>query len=118
MKEDIEVKYKSIIEQPNLNEFIKLIEQLSKNNERGEAREVCFRILKNDPSNKIAKIELSKLFYLDGMNDFAARELIELRKNHNSASIDKILNILGVLNNNTASDKEKIVSEIEVEFDE
>ncbi|MCC6220241.1 MAG: hypothetical protein IT291_03260 [Deltaproteobacteria bacterium] len=66
---------------PECPEFVELAEMLSTDAKtRPEAREVCFAGLARDPSNLKARLLLARLFYLDGMNEFCLKELLELRR--------------------------------------
>ena len=58
---------------------------------RIEARELCFRGITRDPNNRLARLILSHLFYLDGLFEFSVRELIELRELCDVPSIEKLL---------------------------
>ena len=58
---------------------------------RAEAREICFKGLAAQPENHLGRLILARLFYLDGMYDFAARELAEIRGDAVTPSVEKLL---------------------------
>ena len=45
-----------------------------------EEREECFQALAEHPADLNARLRLARLFYEDGLHEFAVRELIELRR--------------------------------------
>lgn len=81
---------------PSCDAYVELAQLLSvKPESRIQAREVCFRGLTANPSNAMGRLVLAKLFYLDGMMEFCARELRQLRQISSAPSLDKLLRALG-----------------------
>ena len=62
---------------------------------RAECREVLFASLARDPHNSLARLLLSRSFYLDDLLEFSVRELVELKKHSNVPSLDKLINAFG-----------------------
>ena len=79
---------------PGGEEFVELATALSADPAtRPEAREVCFRGLTHHPKNLSGRLLLARLFYLDQMPEFCARELLELRKLIETPSLLKLLKV-------------------------
>lgn len=62
---------------------------------RPEAREICFQILAKESENRLSRLLLARLFYLDGLFEFSVRELMELKRQGVSGSLDKLLAAFG-----------------------
>ena len=62
---------------------------------RGECREGCLAILKQDPHNSRARLLLARAYYLDGMLEFAVRELIEISRYSDVPSLRRLINAFG-----------------------
>lgn len=75
-REDLKQKLKLIAEQPN---------------QRAEARELAYRAIQKFPNDAEIRIMLAKLFYLDGLFEFAARELIEAQFIQPTPAAEKLL---------------------------
>ncbi len=81
---------------PGSDKFVELARLLGENpGRRADAREVCFRGLSAQPSNKLGRLLLARLFYLDDMHEFAARELVELAGSENAPSVEKLITEFG-----------------------
>ncbi|MBL7661987.1 hypothetical protein JNK13_04455 [bacterium] len=82
---------------PGAQEFVELATLLAEDaQERSLAREYCFRGLAHHPNNFEGRLQLARLFYLDGMKEFCVRELRELRtRGVESPALDKLLELLG-----------------------
>ncbi len=95
--------------------------------QRPLARELCFQALSTQPKKANIRLALAKLFYLDGMFDFALRELVELKKEMpESSTLQSLLEALGAGKEDTEktkiSEKEsrppsEIIAEVELEAD-
>lgn len=100
---------------PLAPENLELVESLSESEvSRAEAREVCFKILKEDAEQHRIRLFLARLFYLDGMTEFCIRELVELNKKVGELSeLERLLDSFGDLAKpfliERASDEEEIV---------
>lgn len=111
----------------NLDEFVALAKELSETEgKRGEAREICFRGLSANPQHKLGRLVLARLFYLDKMYEFAARELGELVGTPNCPSLEKLckefegvgakyLRGTSTLGNSQSKDPEAVVAEFDVD---
>ncbi len=99
-------------------EFSQLIASLCDNKAFKEARELCLESLTRDYSNNLARLSLAKVFFLDEMPEFCIRELKEIYKNFPSVSLSKIIELMGADLKEVEQSEEKVVSEIEVEFEE
>lgn len=83
---------------PGSEKFVELARLLADDPaRRAEAREICYQGLTAQPENKLARLTLARLFYLDKMYEFAARELVELAGTDNAPSVDKLLVEFGSL---------------------
>ena len=105
----------------------KLQEKVEAGLPRADARELCFREINQNPGDRGVRLLLAKLFYLDGLNEFAIRELIELRRRSPSESLNALLRSFGALaevylpKNETGEESEKTHGEIDFDlsiFDE
>lgn len=77
---------------PGAPEFVELAKLVAeKEHGRPEAREICLRGLTADPKNALGRLLLAKLFYLDGMSLFAARELVELSRARRTPALERLL---------------------------
>lgn len=97
---------KAVRESPGSPEWFELAETLSTasgggggdEKKRSEARELCFRALREDPRHFRGRLLLAKLFYLDQMPEFCVRELIELKRlGASSPSLVRLLDAFGTL---------------------
>ena len=89
---DIEELEKAVRSDPGAEQFVELARLIGEDDARRiEARELCFRGLSANPHNKLARLVLARLFYLDNMFEFAARELSELQGTPNAPSLEKLL---------------------------
>jgi len=111
---------------PSSDKFVELAQLIANNDERrAEARELCFRGLSANPNDKVARLLLAKLFYLDNMFEFAARELSELRGTPNAPSVEKLISefslagakYLGETPRNAPSAQEAVVAEFDIDAD-
>jgi predicted Zn-dependent protease len=85
-----------VAENPGSAEFVELALLLSEEPEsRARAREICFRGLSESPQSHRGRLVLAKLYYLDGMWEFAIRELVELKRLHPLTSLDHLLSAFG-----------------------
>lgn len=81
---------------PSNLDFIELAALLADEPEsRAEAREICFRGLNNHATALRGRLVLARLFYLDGLMEFAARELAELSKYATVPALTKLLDAFG-----------------------
>lgn len=62
---------------------------------RAEARELCFKGLTANPDNHRARLELARLFYLDGYNSFSLEQLVYLRKRIKVPALDRLIAAFG-----------------------
>lgn len=93
--------------------------------QRPLARELCFQALSTQPKKANIRLALAKLFYLDGMFDFALRELAELKKQlPENSTLQSLLEALGAggTTGTKAAEKEsrppsEIIAEVELEAD-
>ncbi len=93
--------------------------------QRPHARELCSRELTAHPEGANVRLALAKLFYLDGMFDFAVRELAELKKQlPENSTLQSLLEALGAggTTGTKAAEKEsrppsEIIAEVELEAD-
>ena len=88
---------KLVATEPGAPEFVELAEMLTESAEdRVRAREICFRGLNENPSELRGRLLLARLFYLDEIGEYCARELVELkRRAPELGSVDKLLDALG-----------------------
>ena len=89
---------------------------------RPEAREICFQMLADQADNRLARLHLARLFYLDSMFDFSLRELLELKRQGVSGSLDKLIAAFGhQLTENPRPEKsateEATVAEVDIDAD-
>lgn len=83
---------------PGADELIELADALCHQPEvRPELRELCFRGLTANPAQRLVRLALARSFYLDGMYEFAVRELLELRRGVESSlpSLDRLISAFG-----------------------
>lgn len=104
--------------QPQNTDFSQLIASYCEKRNFKGARELCLESLKENCSNNLARLSLAKVFFLDEMPEFCIRELKEIYRNFPSESLSKIIELLGADLKEEEQSEEKVVSEIEVEFDE
>jgi hypothetical protein len=81
---------------PGADEFVELATLLAEIPEkRSYAREICFKGVNSNPSSLRGRLILARLFYLDGMLEFAARELAEVSKFATVPSLTKLMDNFG-----------------------
>lgn len=81
---------------PGSPEYVELAKILVEDEEtRAECREVCFRGLSRDSEHPLARLVLARSFYLDGFIEFAVRELVELNKQVQVSSLERLLDSFG-----------------------
>ena len=81
---------------PGDSSFVELAKILVEHEEaRMECREVCFRGLSHAPKQLMGRIILARSFYLDGMIEFAVRELVELGRHAELPSLERLLDAFG-----------------------
>lgn len=118
MNDELKNLHEKAIANPRGVDFSDLITKFCEMKDFREARELCFASLKADNANNLARLELAKVYFLDNMNEFCVRELKEVHKSFPSQSLAKIIKLLGSDLSEQSATEEKVVSEIEVEFDE
>lgn len=85
-----------VSENPGSPRFVELARLLSSSSVL-EAREVCFRGLTANPRDLRGRLELARLFYLDGYIGFAVAQLEQLKNAiPDMLSLDRLLSALGV----------------------
>ena len=72
-----------------------LRKQISEESTRLDAREICFKKLNDNPNQNLVRLELARSFYLDGLHEFAVRELVELKNYTAIASLDRLIESFG-----------------------
>ena len=78
-QDDIALLRVSLAADPGGDAFVELANALADSPAtRPEAREICFRGIVANPDSLRGRLTLARLFYLDGMFEFSARELTEL----------------------------------------
>ncbi len=83
----------AVLKNPAAPEFLELAKILIDTpSSRSQARDICFRALKENPKHKQGRLLLARLFYLDGMWEFAVRELLELRTLGTTPALEQLLN--------------------------
>jgi hypothetical protein len=90
-------KLKEVLEKnPGAEAFVELANLLSDSPEnRIIGREVCFKGLTLNPKNLRGRLCLARLFYLDKMGEHCVRELVELKKQTNVPSLDRLIKEFG-----------------------
>jgi len=92
MSETLADLQREVSADPGSDKFPQLAKLLGEDvTRRAEAREICFRGLAAQPENHLGRLILARLFYLDGMFDFAARELAEIRSDASTPSVGRLL---------------------------
>ncbi len=78
------------------NCLIKIKDFVSKGKDcRPEARELCFSTITKYPKAYTARLILAKLYYLDGYNEFAIRELVRLKSLCDLSSLGRLIDAFG-----------------------
>lgn len=62
---------------------------------RGEAREVCFRGLTAEQNNVPLRLTLAKSFYLDQLPEFCVRELLQIQRVHPTPALARLIEAFG-----------------------
>lgn len=72
-----------------------LFVMLEQDGDRVTIRELCFYGLGKNARHTLLRLLLAKTFYLDGLGEFAVRELVELRKYSAAPSLERLLLAFG-----------------------
>ena len=85
-------------ERPSGEESVELATLLANDEEqRSRGRELCFRGLRDNPKQHRLRLALARLFYLDGYQEFAVRELVQIKQYVSAPSLDRLIESFGEL---------------------
>ncbi len=68
---------------------------ISRPEARAQARDIAVRAIQKNPGDAELRLMLAKLYYLDGLFEFSARELIEVQFIQPTPSVEKLLDQFG-----------------------
>lgn len=89
---------------------------------RASAREKLFFRLNEEPKDTKSRLLLAKIYYVDGLAEFAVRELVELKKYSEVESVDRLIDSFGAfgqayLTSPGAAVEDNLVAELDVDMD-
>ena len=121
MPNTLEALRREAEQKPGVESWFRLAKAVQEIN-RPEARELCFKIITQNPTHKLARLLLAQLFYLDSMFKFSARELVELSALVDSPSLTRLISEFGsladaVYSANLEEDADSTVAELDISFD-